>query len=35
MLRENSQDESSVIRLIPEGRKKPIRGCKKPITNTH
>ena len=33
MLRESSQGESSVMRLRLEGRKKPIRGCKKTITN--
>ena len=31
MLRESSQRESSVMRLILDGRKKPIRGHKKPI----
>ena len=35
MLRESSQGESSVMRLRLEGHKKPIRGCKKPITNMH
>ena len=29
--RESSQGESSVLRLRLEGRKKPIRGCKKNI----
>ena len=29
MLRESSQGESSVMRVRLEGRKKPIRGCKK------
>ena len=29
MLRESSQGESSVMRAILEGSKKPIRGCKK------
>ena len=35
MLRESSQDESSVMRLRLEGCKKPIRGHKKPIMNMH
>ena len=35
MLRESSQGESSVMRLTLEGRKKPIRGHKKAIINTH
>ena len=29
MLRESSQGESLVMRVRLEGRKKPIRGCKK------
>ena len=35
MLRESSQGESSVMTLRLEGHKKPIRGCKKTITNMH
>ena len=35
MLRESFQGESSVMRLRLEGCKKPIRGHKKPIMNTH
>ena len=35
MLRESSQGQSSVMRLRLEGGKKPIRGRKKSIMDTH